>query len=256
MKRIWYERFGMEQNPFEVDPFKSSYTFVNHKELVEQITYLVKSGSISVLQGEAGSGKTMFLKQITEYFMGEGKVAYVDAKIIKDLDIETIIMKRNSSLLKNIFSAKPKDMILLLDNVEYLSMRNCEKIKYYFDQGHVKSVILTTNDYKNLDITDSLRDRILNQIYAIPPLNKYDALRIVRDRFSDTYFLADETIIELFYLADKNIKQTITYCEKLCKYVVKNGKGEALPKYIPLAIKELKTHNFHTSDKKQTETEI
>jgi archaellum biogenesis ATPase FlaH len=244
----WYERFGLDKNPFELDPFASSYTFVNHKTLIESVLYLVKSGSICVLEGEEGSGKTMFLKQITDFFKGEGKVAYIDAKVVKDMDIEEIILKRKKNSLLGIFAKKPKDMILLLDNVEYLSNKNCEKIKYYFDQGHIKSVILATNDYKHLDISQSLRNRILHQIYAIPPLNKYDALRIIRDRFSDTLFLADQTIIELFHKSQKNIKKTLIYSEKLCKYTVKIGKGEALIKYIPLAIKELKGASFATDD--------
>jgi predicted AAA+ superfamily ATPase len=244
----WYERFSLDENPFELDPFKCSYTFVNHKNLIETILYLVKSGNICVLEGEEGSGKTMFLKQITDFFKGEGKVAYIDANIIKDVDIEEVILKRNKKSLLNIFASKPKDMILLLDNVEHLSNKNCEKIKYYFDQGHIKSVILATSDYKRLDISDSLRNRILHQIYAIPQLNKYDALRIVRDRFPDTLFLADQTVIELFNRSQKNIKRTITYCEKLCRYTVKLGKGEALLKYIPLAIKELKSVTYATQD--------
>jgi predicted AAA+ superfamily ATPase len=242
----WYDRFGMDRNPFELDPFSCSYTFVNHKNLIENILYLVKSGSMCVLEGEEGSGKTMFLKQITDFFKGEGKVAYIDAKIVKDMDIEEIILKRKKTSFLGIFAKKPKDMILLLDNVEHLSHKNCEKIKYYFDQGHVKSVIFATSDYKHLDISQSLKNRILHQVYAIPPLNKYDALRIVRDRFSDTLFLADQTIIELFFRSNQNIKKTLQYCEKLCKYAVKQGKGEALIKYIPLAIKELKGTAYAT----------
>ena len=233
----WYSRFGLVQNPFELNPLKSSYTFVNHKTLLEDILYLVRSGNIFALQGDAGIGKTIFLKKIIDFFEGEGKVVYVDCSKVKaKIDIEELIYKRKKNLLSTIFAKKPQDMIVLLDNVEHLSIKNCEKIKYYFDQGHIRSVLFATQDYKKLDITDSLRDRILDQVITIPQLNQFDALRIVRDRFTDHYFLADETILELFKHANKNIKITLQYCETLCKYTAKKGRGEALPKYIPTAL--------------------
>lgn len=233
----WYSRFGLTQNPFELDPFMSSYTFVNHKALLEDILYLVKSGNIFALQGDVGIGKTIFLKKIIDVFEGEGKVVYVDCTKVKGkIDIEELIYQRKKTPLVNMFAKKPQDMIVLLDNVEHLSTKNCERIKYYFDQGHIRSVLFATQNYKKLDITDSLRDRILDQVITIPQLNQFDALRIVRDRFTDHYFLADETILELFKHAKKNIKSTLQYCESLCKYTAKKGRGEALPKYIPTAL--------------------
>ena len=245
----WYSRFGLTQNPFELDPLKSSYTFVNHKTLLEDILYLVKSGNIFALQGDVGIGKTIFLKKIIDVFEGEGKVVYVDCvKVKARIDIEELIYKKKKTLLRTIFSKKPQDMIVLLDNVEHLSIKNCEKIKYYFDQGHIRSVLLSTHNYKKLDITNSLRDRVSDQLITIPQLNQFDALRIVRDRFTDHYFLADETILELFKHAKKNIKLTLQYCEKLCAYAAKKGRGEALPKYIPTALGLLKKN---TSVKKK-----
>ncbi|MFT4311942.1 MAG: AAA family ATPase [Candidatus Woesearchaeota archaeon] len=235
---MWYKRFGYQQNPFELDPFKTEYTVVNHNEIIDNVLYLVESGNIIVIEGGSGSGKTTFLRRIVDNFRGEGKVIYIDGNIIgKEPDIERILDRRGKRLL-NIFDDKPKGLIILLDNVEALSKKNCEKIKYYFDQNHIKSVVFTTQNYQQLDISKSLKDRIVHNIISVPKLNKYEALRIIRERFSDHFFLSDEVIIRLFNQSKHNIKKTLQMCNDLCSFVVQEGRGEALPKYIPYIVKK------------------
>ncbi len=250
----WYERFGYEQNPFELDPFKSEYALINHIHVVEDLLYLIKSGSIVVLEGQAGSGKTMFLRHITKVLGGKKKVAYVDGhRLKKDLDIEQVLNTQDRSFVTRIFSDKPQDMIILLDNVESLSASNCEKIKYYFDQNYIKSVVFTTTNVDLLKVSQSLKNRILDQVLKIPHMNQFEALRIIRERFSDHFFLSDDVIIRLFKLSDENIKLTLQHCSEVCQFVVKEGRGEVLPKYIALALsgkvsRKIPAHSEEDSD--------
>ncbi len=243
----WYERFSYESNPFELDPFKSDFTLINHIKLMDDLLYLVASGNILVLEGDDGSGKTMFLKQIIERLGGKKKICYVDGRRVKkELDIEQLLNNAQKSLLNSVINKKPKELILLLDNVDTLSARNCEKIKYYFDQNYIKSVVFTSTNYSALDISDSLRNRILNNVIVMPPMNSFEALRIVRERFSDHFFLSDEVILRLFKLSKENIKLTLQNCDAICQFVVKEGRGEVLPKYLPLIVKKklLKQNKF------------
>lgn len=249
----WYERFSYESNPFELDPFKSDFTLVNHIKLMDDLLYLVRSGNIMVLEGADGSGKTMFLKQIIEKLGGKKKICYVDGRRIKEaFDIEEVLNNAGNSILSSIVNKKPTNLILLLDNVDELSIRNCEKIKYYFDQEYIKSVVFTSSDYSSLKISDSLRNRILSNVITMPPMNSFEALRIVRERFSDHFFLSDEVILKIFKLSKDNIKLTLKNCESICQFVVKEGRGEVLPKYLPLIVKKKfaksnKTHKIVSS---------
>lgn len=227
---MWFHKFGYEQNPFELDPFQTSYTYVNHRNVLETLLYLVQSGSMFVIQGDNGTGKTMLLRQIIDNFRGKNKIVYLDGSVIgDDVDIESVINKRNASFL---FASKPKEMILLLDNVDKLSKRNCEKIKYYFDQNYLLSVVFTTLKYSKTKIDESIKDRIMSQVIDVPVINKYDALRIVRNRFSDHFFLGDDAIMKIFLKSKKNIKKTLLNCEKVCAHVSNEGRGEVLQKYI------------------------
>jgi hypothetical protein len=235
----WYHRFDYKANPFERDPFKTNYTFINHVNFLQDLLYLVKSGSIFAIQAPEGGGKTMMLRQIVENFKGKTKIAYVDArKIGEELDIEEIIDKKGSPIIGTLFKRKPKQMILLLDNVESLSSKNCEKIKYYFDQNYLHSVVFATQNYDEFQISRSLRDRIMNQVFELPNINKFDALRIVRNRFQDAFFLGDEAIFKIYQQSNSNIKFTLRNCEKVCRFVVNEGRGEVLVKYINMILKK------------------
>ncbi len=258
----WYKRFGYRLNPFERDPFKTEYTLINSIHILEDLLYLVKTGSLSVIQGREGCGKTTVLRQVIDNFKGQGRVIYVDAlKIGNSLDIEDLLKKKSSSLFSLLSPKKSKNMILLLDNVEYLSQSNCEKIKYYYDQNYIQSVVFATSNYADLKISLSLRDRILTNVFDIPQVNKFDALRIIRDRFGDALFLGDEAIMRIFTLSDSNLKFTLRNCEKICRFVVQEGRGEVLLKYVHMILKRKKvfisdSKNQHVSLQNSQETGV
>ncbi len=253
---IWYKRFGYKSNPFERDPFKIDYTLINSVHILEDLLYLVKVGSLAVIQSPEGGGKTTTLRQIVDAFKGQGRVVYIDAlKVGKSLDIEDVLNRKNSPLLSFVSSKKPKNMILLLDNVEYLSSTNCEKIKYYFDQNYIQSVVFATSNYESFQISQSLKDRIMNQVFTLPAINKYDALRIIRNRFSDAFFLGDDAIYRIFKLSGENIKFTIRNCENVCRFVVQEGRGEVLLKYIRLVLGKQKSQKIQKSQKSQVKSQ-
>jgi len=220
-----------------IDPLESDYTLVNYSQLVEDLLYYTASGSIVMLEGEEGSGKTMMLRQIINRFKGHGKVVYVDGSEIRGrLDVEKVLNKKGAGFIGTVMKKKPKGMILLLDNVTDISERNFEKIKYYFDQDYIKSVILTVADSSKLILPPSITDRIAKRHIEIPKMNNFDSLRIIRERFSDHFFLPDNVILGLFKVSNGNIKTLLENCDKVCKFVVKQGRGEVLPKYISLAL--------------------
>ena len=206
---------------------------------MDDLLYLVRSSNIVVIEGGDGCGKTMFLKQIVEKLGGKKKICYIDGRRLKhELDIEQTLDNAGTSKVKSLFSGKPKNLILLLDNVDSLSEKNSEKIKYYFDQHYIKSVVFTTSDYSSLRISESLRNRILQNVLVLPPINAFEALRIIRERFSDHFFLADDIVLRIFKLSHENIKSTLQNCHDICQFVVKEGRGEVQPKYLPLIVKK------------------
>ena len=86
------------------------------------------------------------MKEVIKKFGGKGDIAFIDCKELdKELNVEKVIINKNG-LSGWLFKKYPKNMILLLDNVEFLSNKNMERIKYFYDSNHLRAVIITTKD--------------------------------------------------------------------------------------------------------------
>ena len=166
-----------------------------------------------LIEGKAGTGKTALLKYAIDNFKGKGKVVYVDGnKLNKRLNVSDLLKK--------------KGMILLLDNVQYLSKKNNERIKYYYDEDYIKSAVFTTTDYGLVSFSDAIKERIGNNIIKLKDLSQSDALEIAKERLGDKDILPDDVLKQL-YKDSGNIKEFLSNCDALCSYVVKKGKEKA-----------------------------
>lgn len=212
----WFEELDFEENPF-----RDTSRMVGHDDLIGEIFYHIVSGNIICLEGEDGLGKTHLLKEAIKRFGGNRKVIYVDCEQIHaTLNIEKLLINK-SWLLNRLLNIKPKEMILLLDNVEYLSPKNCERIKYFYDQNYLKSVVFTSKNFAKVNFDPGLRQRVRKTI-PIPKLADEEAIRLIREKVGKE-LLTDELIRGVFELSQKNTKKFLDNTEKLCS-VVKDRK--------------------------------
>jgi len=209
----WFEKLDFEDNPFNLDPLETDFELVGRYKEAEEVLYRIASGNILLIEGKVGTGKTALLKHAIDNFKGKGKVIYVDGnKLNKRLDVSNLLKK--------------KGMILLMDNVQYLSKKNNEKIKYYYDEDQIKSVVFTTTDYNLVNFTDAIKNRIGKNVIELKDLSQSNALEIVKERLGDKKILPDEVLTQL-YKDSGNIKEFLRNCGLLCSYVIEKGKEKA-----------------------------
>jgi len=211
-----------DNNPFELNPFRHNYELIGQDKNKEELLYRILSGGMLLVEGKPGSGKTALLKYAINNFKGKGKIIYVDGKkVSKRLNIEKL-------LKRGLFKKTPKGMILLLDNVQNLTKKNCERVKYYYDQDYIKSVVFSTEDYAHVNFSHSIRDRIGKRIIRIRDMAKNDAIKMMRSRIGDNDALTNDYIKELLVISNRNPKQLLVNSKKLYTYLVKNKKKEVL----------------------------
>ena len=209
-----------DNNPFELNPFRHNYELIGQDKNKEELLYRILSGGMLLVEGKPGSGKTALLKYAINNFKGKGKIIYVDGKkVSKRLNIEKL-------LKRGLFKKTPKGMILLLDNVQNLTKKNCERVKYYYDQDYIKSVVFSTEDYAHVNFSHSIRDRIGKRIIRIRDMAKNDAIKMMRSRIGDNDALTNDYIKELLVISNRNPKQLLVNSKKLYTYLVKNKKKE------------------------------
>jgi len=215
MTMEWHETLGFDGNPFSLDTLNSDFRFIGREKEGKELLYRIDSGSMLLIGGEKGSGKTAMLKYAIDNFKGKGKVIYVDArKVSRRLNVSELVRK------------KPKGMILLMDNVQAISERNNERIKFYYDQDRIKSVVFTTDDIAAVNFSGAIKDRVGSNIIKLKNLSQSDALGIARDRLGDNEILPDEVLKEI-YKTTSSIKEFLLKCDLMCAYTVKKGKEKA-----------------------------
>ena len=104
-------------------------------------------------------------------------------------------------------------MALLLDEVQELSKENMERIKFFFDHDHIKSVVFAGTDYNNADFSPSIKERIGNDVIKIPILSFDDAVKLIRNRIGNWSLLSNEIIEELYTLSNYNPRRLLHSCD-------------------------------------------
>ena len=211
----WFEELDFDENPLYIET-----KYHGNEELLNEAFYTIESGNILVIEGEEGTGKTKVLKEVIKKFGGKGDIAYIDCKDLdKELNVEKVIISKNG-LSGWLFKKYPKNMILLLDNVEFLNNKNMERIKYFYDSNHLKAVIITTKDSSKLKLNASVVQRI-RKITKIKALTEFEAVQVLRDKLGET-ILSDRIIKEIYKHSNKNIKNFLGNAEKICRVYIDN----------------------------------
>ncbi len=210
----WYEELDYDEDPFSTDPRENHNNLVDMDDVIEEMVYRINSGSMLVVEGASGSGKTTLLMIAARKFGGRRKVVYLDCKILdKKLNITHVLQDRYG-IIGRLFNKKPKNMVVLMDNVHELSKENTERLKYYFDQNYIKSIIFTCDKYSKVKFSESLKDRIGQRVVETPKLASEDAVEVVRNRIGESELFNDKLIKKIFKMSKNSIKLMLENCAK------------------------------------------
>lgn len=216
----WYEELDFDENPF-LD--NEDTELIGYEDFIEEINYRIIAGDVLFIEGKEGTGKTALMKRTIDKFKGKGKLVYLNGKKLEDgFNIEEVLIKKQGWVRKKY----PKKMILLMDEVQELSKKNNERLKYFYDQDYLKSIIFASKDLKLVNFTPSLKERVSKTI-KLRELTEDEAIETVQRRLRDNPILNEELIKCIFKKSKKNTKDFLINCEAVCKRVVEDGRKEA-----------------------------
>lgn len=190
-------------NVFELSPLKHEYTYFGKDSIKEELLYRIVSKSITLIVAGNGQGKTSLLKYIIDNFKGRNKVLYVNAN--KEYDLKKLLKKR-------------KNMILLLDNVSTLKHSEIERIKYYYDEDIISSIVFTTNDVNSLNFSQSMWSRIGRNMIEIQPDSFEEFKSYMLERLIDKNIFSNESL-EIIYQLSSNNKIRLLIAKRVYEYI-------------------------------------
>ena len=224
----WYEELDYEENPFQNT---EDVELVGYEEVIDEVLYRLEAGSMVCVEGKSGTGKTAVLKAALNKFRGTGRLIYLNAQGMSNgVNIEKVF-KKKAGLIKRMFNKKPKNMVLFLDEVQNLSQKNCERLKYYFDNSFIKSVVFTSSDFSKANFTTSLKDRISKTI-KLREIAEDEAVDIVNSRLGNDEIMSENVVKEVFSKSNKNMKIFLNNCEKLVVFAFEHNGKQVLPEHL------------------------
>ena len=241
---MWYKSFGYSKNPLKINPLKEKTSLIGRDKELQEALYYIASGSMVFIECESGNGRTKFLKHIINDF--ENKIIYVNArKLKKNLDVETYLKKKNSPL-KKLFSKKIKNMILVIDNVEELSPINLERLKLFFDNNQLRSVVFTGNSLKKSILPQCIKHRIGNKIISLKPFTNDQVVDIVLEKLesSEEESIISKDLIIFRYAKYKNLREFLIYADLAATKMVEANEEKLLEKYFANAKKAFDVKNY------------
>lgn len=228
----WYEELDFDENPFDTDPRRFHDKLVGLNEVLDDIFYRISAGSMVFIEGKKGYGKTSLFWNVIKKYKGQGRIIYVDCeRIDRDLNIENLLINKQG-IFGKLFKTKPRNMILLLDNISELSKKNSERVKYFFDQGYIHTVLFTGESFAKANFSASLLDRIGSRVIKLKELDKYQAIALIRNRVPETEIISDDIIETIFKLSGKTPLTLLENCEKLFSHVIESNEDKITNKHL------------------------
>ncbi len=220
-KEIWYRKLGFAENPFSIKPAIYTDGLYGYPQIIPEVVKSIESGKIAFVRGEYGNGKSTLLKHLLRKFGGRGKLAYFSCNRLEHaLDVKRILNGRYGFLGK-LLDIKPKGMILLMDEAQFLAKQDFNSLMQYYDSGHIKSIVFVAKE----QLIESMPERMqrITSLFTFGEVAQDDAVSIIRKRVGKLPLLPDNIIKEVFARSDNNIRIFLKNCDMLCRYAVNRG---------------------------------
>jgi hypothetical protein len=204
----WFIQAGFSSNPLSIKP-GDSYQLIGREQITSEILTAISSGKILSIIGKYGFGKTSMLKKIISAFKGKRRVIYFACyRHVGELDLDLLLHER-FGVLGKLLKLKSKKMILLLDEVEYLSPDDFTVVEQYVAQGYFHSVVLVTHDSSVIPIKHTQ--------FSLDALKETSAVELIQTRLQGKELLSD-VVIKKIYSHDSRIRKFLQNVEKVIMY--------------------------------------
>ncbi len=233
---VWYESLGLDKNPFSIKPGENK-SIIGLDFVVSQVIDQVENNKMCIVEGNYGAGKTTFLKQLINYFGGQKKVIYFSCnRLNKELNVDKLLYERFGVFTK-VLRIKSKQMILLLDEAQFLTQKDTTLLHKYYKAGYFRSIVFVTHDSLLIPFSKSVAKQMEKKKYTFGKLDSSQIFEIISERIQHP-FLTQETVSTI-YSRDTRMRQFLKNCDIFMRHMCSTNRKTAKSKDV---VKILQNH--------------
>ncbi|MFH2027563.1 MAG: ATP-binding protein [Nanoarchaeota archaeon] len=227
---VWYKKIGFHNNPFSIKPAAFNDSLFGVEDTVSEILKLIRSNKCCFIAGEYGSGKTSVLKRIINEFRGKGKVIYHSFSTSSQaLNMNKLLVGR-SSFIKRVFNIKAKNVIILLDEIQDMTLKDAKQVKEHHNNKHFQSVLFVAKQLDN-KMPQEVKDLVEDRIFIFKGLKDDDAVKLVRKRVGKIKIISDDIIGKINQRAN-NPRDLLKNMEDIFRHAIENDEKKIDEKTI------------------------
>jgi type II secretory pathway predicted ATPase ExeA len=211
----WYERYGWENNPFEVNP--QPILIYGFNDIRKKVLEFIKSGDCCLIIGDAGSGKTLIVKWLEE--LNSPGIAFIylntlgmNEEELNKINIDSMVKEKSKS-----WPFRKKSIVMLIDDAQSLPTFMAEAVKRNFDENKIKSVVLTSNTEKLENLSGNLLEEVGDRKVILRPMTNEEAMGMLINRLKHKNPFELGSLEIIFQRAGYLPRNILELCESTAK---------------------------------------
>jgi len=215
--KIWYEKLGYSYNPFTIKPGFFDDEIIGYDDEVDMLIEKLSDSNMCFLEADFGKGKSTILTYIINEFAGKNRIIHISRnRSDRSLDYEKLL-KNAKKGLGRMFGVKAKNVILIVDEVAKINMKDCRQIAEYYDQGFIQSVLFADVSMRDARLSDDIREKISKNIVKLNDITDENAIALVKSRLESKDLIDDDSVVKIFQKSKKNTRLFLASLEKVFK---------------------------------------
>jgi len=210
---MWYEKYGWNENPFSVKP--SAEKIIGLDEHRDKLLDYVHSGTICLLTGPAGIGKSSMLKWVEQNIKNH-KMVYLDAEQAGSLfDLDGYLRQSKTFWERMLGYEYPKNVVLLLDEAHATEETIKKTLKLHWDHDYIKSVVITQINPLN-NFAESVRNRVGERIIKLDKMDIKNVFHMIEFRTQGKSPFTNEALVFIAEDSGYIPRKILENCEAVC----------------------------------------
>ncbi len=221
MNNLWYKNLGFKENPLTIKPGALTDEIVAYD--LEEIYDNVEAGNVQFIEGPYGMGKSTILKNIINEFGNDKRIVYYSANRSGAKVNFSKILNEKRSLMGKMLNMRPKEIVLLVDESEYLAAEDFDELKVLYEKNVLKSIVFVGSIFDELKINDYFTDLVKDDIITLVELDEAEAVSLIRSRIGSIEFISDDVIKMVYEKSEKNPRILLKNTEEVCRHAYELG---------------------------------